>query len=493
MAENDFWVEASQLPLDLNLLRYIDLDGEPTEEQLRVYTVDALGTNFARPCFAIAERGDADMDDITGVIEETLTRILDNGGTPDDVYRIMGLMFEDELDPDMVEGEDYTPIDRGYCIPGHIESYETVPDEVADIGNILTDKQVVQFEQAVERYELPLHDAMLLTKHEYDGFQARAICKAAKDRSFDAETLEKIADPHFTARQMSTLAAIVNSPVADFDPAPFFDPSMDADRMTAAYRVVMHGGKNIPYKSLNLDQLRVVAHALTSTRTPMDVSTVEKFARPAFSAEQMGVIAAAFRGAHFEPSTGDKSLTSMQVFRILNAGYAPSVQVALLTAMRGQTPVAALSDKDFSSLFPSGISADKVNAIAYGLNEKRLGITTAMHFASIPTLSPLALDVVYDAAAKDRVSGDAVRIMAETPGLTVQNLTELLVEAESGTPASDLKDMADGFAAASAAPEKAESGTCLGSEAREMVKGKDSLSAKSETRDTHETAHEEVE
>lgn len=491
MAEHDFWVEASQLPLDLNLLRYVD--GEPTEEALRVYTVDALNTNFARPCFAIAGRGDADMDDIAAVIEETLTRILDNGGTPDDVYRIMGLMLSDELDPDMEAGEDYTPIDRGFCIPGHIVSYETVPDEVADIGNFITDKQLVQFEQAMERYELPFHDALLVTKHEYNGFQARAICKAAKNRSFDAQTLEKIANPRFSARQMSTLSAIVSSPVPDFDPAPFFDPDMDADHMTQAYRVVMHGGAHIPYKSLSLDQLRAVAHALTSTRSPMDIETVEKFARPEFSAEQMSVISGALTGAKYETSTGDKSLTATQVARILSDGYTPNAQVALLSAMRGQTPVAALSDKDFSALFPTGITAEKVNAIAYGLNEKHLDFNTAMHFASIPTLSPLALDVVYDAAANDKVSGDAVRIMAETPGLTTQNLAELLVEAESGTPEGDLKAMADGFVAESVTPSNPESAPHLGSEAREMTKSKDSLSAGAETRGTHETAHEEVE
>lgn len=501
MTENDYWPEPNQIPLDLNLLRYTDTDavgGDPSEQTLRVYTIDALNTNFAIPFFAIGERAyphrSADMEDTLGVIEETLHRILDGGGTPDDVHRIMGLVAEDELDPDMAEGEDYTPIDLGYCIPGHLDSWEEVPEEVSDIANFLTDKQLVQFEQAMERFGLSPFDAMFLTEHEYNGFQARALCKLAKDSGIDAGTFHRLSSPAFSARQMSTLGVIAkDSTGIGFDPTPFFDSAMDADRMSMAFRIVLNGGRNIPYKSLNLEQLRAVAHALTSTRSPMDVSTVEKFARPAFSAEQMGIIAAAFRGANYEPSTGDKSLTATQVLRILNEGYAPDVQVALLTAMHGQTPVAALSDKDFSVVFPSGISAGKVSAIAYGLNEKHLGITTVMHFASIPTLSPLSLDVVYDAAANERVSGEAVRIMAETPGLTTQNLTELLVEAESGTPASDLKDMADGFAAASVTPEKAESVTNLGSEALEMVDGKDFLSSKAETRDTHETAHEEVE
>lgn len=82
MAENGFWVRPEDIPLDLNLLRYAD--GDPVGEQLRVYTLTGLNTNFARPCFALAGRGDADLDDVAGVLEETLHRILDAGGTPEE-------------------------------------------------------------------------------------------------------------------------------------------------------------------------------------------------------------------------------------------------------------------------------------------------------------------------------------------------------------------------------------------------------------------------
>ena len=43
------------------------------EYALRVYTVDTLNTNFARPCFALGERKfDPEMEDVSGAIENTL-------------------------------------------------------------------------------------------------------------------------------------------------------------------------------------------------------------------------------------------------------------------------------------------------------------------------------------------------------------------------------------------------------------------------------------
>ena len=55
-----------------------------------------------------------------------------------------------------------------------------------------------------------------------------------------------------------------------------------------------------------------------------------------------------------DPYTGEQSLTEAQVARIMNPEYRPEQQIALLTAMRGQTPVADLSDADFAgcSRFP---------------------------------------------------------------------------------------------------------------------------------------------
>lgn len=104
MQDNDFWIEQEQIPVDLSLLLTYSNDEDywyaPGEYALRVYTVDTLNTNFARPCFAFGERtSDPEMEDVSGAIENTLHELLDSGATPEDVYRIMGLVKESELPP----------------------------------------------------------------------------------------------------------------------------------------------------------------------------------------------------------------------------------------------------------------------------------------------------------------------------------------------------------------------------------------------------------
>lgn len=105
MPDNDFWIGQEQIPVDLSLLLTYSNDEDywyaPGEYALRVYTVDTLNTNFARPCFALGERtSDPEMEDVSGAIENTLHELLDSGATPEDVYRIMGLVKESELSPE---------------------------------------------------------------------------------------------------------------------------------------------------------------------------------------------------------------------------------------------------------------------------------------------------------------------------------------------------------------------------------------------------------
>lgn len=138
MQDNDFWIGQEQIPVDLSLLLTYSNDEDywyaPGEYALRVYTVDTLNTNFARPCFAFGERtSDPEMEDVSGAIENTLHELLDSGATPEDVYRIMGLVKESELSPETKEADSYLPIDLGYCIDGNIVSYEAVPEGVATV------------------------------------------------------------------------------------------------------------------------------------------------------------------------------------------------------------------------------------------------------------------------------------------------------------------------------------------------------------------------
>lgn len=71
MPDNDFWIGREQIPVDLSLLLTYSNDEDywyaPGEYALRVYTVDTLNTNFARPCFAFGERtSDPEMEDVSG-------------------------------------------------------------------------------------------------------------------------------------------------------------------------------------------------------------------------------------------------------------------------------------------------------------------------------------------------------------------------------------------------------------------------------------------
>lgn len=70
MPDNDFWIGQEQIPVDLSLLLTYHNDEDywyaPGEYALRVYTVDTLNTNFARPCFALGERKfDPEMEDVS--------------------------------------------------------------------------------------------------------------------------------------------------------------------------------------------------------------------------------------------------------------------------------------------------------------------------------------------------------------------------------------------------------------------------------------------
>lgn len=71
MPDNDFWIGQEQIPVDLSLLLTYHNEEDywyaPVEYALRVYTVDTLNTNFARPCFALGERKfDPEMEDVSG-------------------------------------------------------------------------------------------------------------------------------------------------------------------------------------------------------------------------------------------------------------------------------------------------------------------------------------------------------------------------------------------------------------------------------------------
>ena len=108
------------------------------------------------------------------------------------------------------------------------------PDGKTFDPETVTDKQLVQYEQAIDR-GLTEADAMRLTEHEYNGFQANAIIAAALNPAVGEDVLDALATPKYTAAQMTAIAKIA---IRGGDFARFLDPQMDARRMEAAYLVV---------------------------------------------------------------------------------------------------------------------------------------------------------------------------------------------------------------------------------------------------------------
>lgn len=108
------------------------------------------------------------------------------------------------------------------------------PDGKTFDPETVTDKQLVQYEQAIDR-GLTEADALRLAEHEYNGFQANAIIAAALNPAVGEDVLDALATPKYTAAQMTAIAKIA---IRGGDFARFLDPQMDARRMEAAYLVV---------------------------------------------------------------------------------------------------------------------------------------------------------------------------------------------------------------------------------------------------------------
>lgn len=211
MQDNDFWIGQEQIPVDLSLLLTYSNDEDywyaPGEYALRVYTVDTLNTNFARPCFALGERtSDPEMEDVSGAIENTLHELLDSGATPEDVYRIMGLVKESELSPETKEADSYLPIDLGYCIDGNIVSYEAVPEGVATVPENV---DYPRYAEAMESH-VPLPIATQIAKHDFSHRQADILMEAARSPHVSSETLETIADKTLSSGKMQSLLDIAS-------------------------------------------------------------------------------------------------------------------------------------------------------------------------------------------------------------------------------------------------------------------------------------------
>lgn len=84
------------------------------QENERIAEYGLTSEYVARHC--IAKVGSTD---ISAALESTLHRILDAGGTEDDVFRIMGATIPTEEErEELKEYDEFTDIDLGYVLPG---------------------------------------------------------------------------------------------------------------------------------------------------------------------------------------------------------------------------------------------------------------------------------------------------------------------------------------------------------------------------------------
>ena len=148
---------------------------------------------------------------------------------------------------------------------------------------------------------------------------------------------------------------------------------------------------------LSRSQLLTINNILVRGHIPYE--TVHAIAKTAFTPESMEVIAAAMENARHDPYTGEHSLTEAQVARIMNPEYRPEQQITLLTAMRGQTPVADLSDADFAGLFPASLSVEQMSACAYAVN--RCGYNTPLLMMTMQACADMNAQQLHSKAFND--------------------------------------------------------------------------------------------
>ena len=201
------------------------------------------------------------MEDVSGAIENTLLELLDSGATPEDVYRIMGLVKESELSPETKEADSYLPIDLGYCIDGNIVSYEAVPESVATVPENV---DYPRYAEAMESH-VPLPIATQIAKHDFSHRQADILMEAARNPHVSPETLETIADKTLSSGKMRGLLDI-----ASVGKNPLDFHNMDEQTLKAAVSVLFHGGKDLPVTELDLAQLRSVDLALMDGASPAE-------------------------------------------------------------------------------------------------------------------------------------------------------------------------------------------------------------------------------
>lgn len=291
------------IPDVLQLLR-LDLgDADytvPMDTTIARYTID--GDYFPRYCIAdVAD--DADTMDVAGAIEETMHAILDYGGNADDLRTAMGLVPESEIDPDIIESDEYVPVDLGYCLDGQLTGFEVLPLDECDIKDVLVGHQIENVMTALNNLpvNLRLPAAKVLSQEDYTEWQAHQICKAFEAGIAGDVIGEHIANPELNHGQMRELRRIAEQMgLASPDVSPYTEDlfktlasgEYDVEKLHHTRGLMKAAkAKEISFYrdwlKLNSDQMNAVRYGLISD-VPMDV--LADYTDGSYSADHMNVL-----------------------------------------------------------------------------------------------------------------------------------------------------------------------------------------------------------
>lgn len=410
------------IPIELQLLRLgSDIDGTTIAR----YSIE--GDYWPRYCIMDA-LDDVDTMDISGAIEETLHSILDNGGTQDDVRRIMGLVPESEIDPDTLESGEYTSIDLGLCLDGALLSFNELVSSEIDPHDALSDQQIENIQTAFNNLasEKHLPASKLMSQHSFTGWQAYQVCMAFES-GLDSDTIDLIANPELNHAQMRELRRIaVHTDFADHDASPYKKDvfkTLSNGEYTAEH---LHQARELmkttaihdiafPRDWLKLDsrQMEVVRHALKSD-VPMDA--LEEYADGTYTAAHMNAITMALTEGMEKPGIErlmNHDLSMEQVwgfYSAISGGRFTSEQLDVLCDPT--RPVAVMEAMRTGLTF--GVDAQTVLRLADGsfAPEQMESLYLA---AGDKDITPEMLDVIADASLKPEQI-DALKISFQQGG-----------------------------------------------------------------------------
>lgn len=417
------------IPTVLQLLRTGDIDGTTIAR----YSIDG---DYSPRYFIFDALDDIDTMDIEAAIEETMHAILDNGGTPDDLYSTMGLVPESDIDPDTIESGEYTPIDLGYCLPGQLTSIEELSASEIDIQQAFDAKHIENIQTAFWNVatgnRLPV--TRLMASHDFTEWQAYQICKAF-EVGVDADVIaERIANPVLNHAQMRELRRIaVHTDFADHDASPYkkdvfktlSNGEYTAEHLHQACELMKTAAIHdivFPHDWLKLDsrQMEVVRYALKSD-VPMDA--LEEYADGTYTADHMNVITMALTEGMEQPG----------IERLLNPDLSMEQVWGFYSAISG----GRFTSEQLDVLCDPAKPAEVMNAMRTGMTYG-LDTQTVTRFAD-GTFKPGQMETIYHAAADKKWVTDEILDVIADPRYSANQIGALHISAAQGATLDEIK------------------------------------------------------